>query len=381
MATIVINALSARRGGGQTYIRNLLACLDESHKYIVLVGPYNSRLFEKAAAGKFYIRLYDCGRLNVYPLWRLFWEYFTLPKLLRTWKADVYYAAGGGTFVRVPKGIASATIIRNMLPFDPKERSRFPFFSLARLKLALLKYIALYAVKRSDKVVFISEYSKKIVTESIPEAARKGQVIYHGIDSHFFTPQAADFDFSRFGVKRDEFYLYVSAFNHYKAQAELAREWGFLVKNEFPYPLLLTGFLEPGYTNYVRRTISNLGLEDKVIITGPVSYEKLPAYYAGARSLVFASSCECCPNILLEMMASGKPIFCSQFSPMPEIGGKNLIYFDPYQRGSLSEKILQAEKDFESLRNVGILNRKRAETFRWQESADQTVQFLIDQVR
>ena len=66
---------------------------------------------------------------------------------------------------------------------------------------------------------------------------------------------------------------------------------------------------------------------------------------------------------------------------MPEIGGKSLIYFDPYQRGSLSEKILQAEKDYESLQNLGMLNRKRAETFKWQESADKTVQFLIDQVR
>ena len=51
-----------------------------------------------------------------------------------------------------------------------------------------------------------------------------------------------------------------------------------------------------------------------------------------------------CPNILLEAMASGKAILCSNFNPMPEFGGKAVEYFDPSNIHDIAEKI----KSFES---------------------------------
>lgn len=376
MKKIVINALSARLGGGQTYIRNFLARVDNTQEYDVLVGPYNREIFETSAVGKSNIRFVDCGEKQANPLRRLFWERFKLPRLLRKLKADVYYAAGGGTLTRIPKGITAATIVRNMLPFDEKERARFPLFSLARLKLSLLRYIALYAIRRSDKVIFISEYSKDVVSRSLPDVNRKGIVIYHGVDEHFFAPPDGRFDFSTFGIEEGKFYLYVSIFNHYKAQAELVREWQILSRSHFPYPLVLTGFHEPGYTEHVRDMILKTGQEKTVLMTNPVPYDKLPGLYSGARALIFASSCECCPNILLEMMAAGKPLFCSDFPPMPEIGGKNPIYFNPYREGNLAEKILQFENNFKSDRYRGESNRKRAEDFSWNRTVSETIRFL-----
>ncbi|MGI5831167.1 MAG: glycosyltransferase family 4 protein [Thermoguttaceae bacterium] len=378
MAKIVINALSARLGGGKTYIRNFLAHLDDANEYIVLVGPYNRSQFEEASRGKADIRFYDCGKRQANPLWRLFWERFVLSSLLRKWNVDVYYAAGGGTFVKVTKPTVSATVIRNMLPFDRRERARFPLFSSARLKLSFLRRIALYAVRRCDKVIFVSDYSRCVVARLVSGISEKGRVIPHGVDEHFFHSSDREFDFSRFGVERGKFYLYVSIFNHYKAQVELVREWGMLVKEYFPYPLVLTGFLQPGYTEQVRKTISDLGLEKNVIITGPVSYDELPAYYAGARALVFASSCECCPNILLEMMATGKPIFCSDFPPMPEIGGEAPIYFNPYIEGDLAGKIIEAERCFERTEERGKLNSNRAGMFDWNRTVDETIRFLTE---
>lgn len=378
MEKIVINALSARLGGGQTYIRNFLSRVDDTHEYLILVGPYNREVFEKTAVGKSNIRFINCGEKQANPFLRLIWEIFRLPRLLRDLRADIYYAAGGGTLTKMPKGTVSATIIRNMLPFDEKERARFPFFSLARLKLFLLRYIALHAIKRCDKVIFISNYSKEVVSRSVPEVNRKGTVIYHGVDEHFFSPPKEKFDFSSFGVEDGSFYLYVSIFNHYKAQAELVREWKILSESHFPYPLVLTGFHEPGYTEYVREMILKTEQEKSVLMTKPVSYEQLPGLYSGARGLVFASSCECCPNILLEMMASGKPLFCSEFPPMPEVGGKNPIYFDPYKKGDLAGKILQFEKDFEARKSSGETNRRRAREFSWDRSVNETIRFLTE---
>lgn len=378
MAVIVINALSARLGGGQTYIRNLLFRVDDTHQYVVLVGPYNRELFKRAAGNKQNVRFIDCGEKQENPFLRLFWECFRLPSLLRNVDADVYYAAGGGTLNRVPKGVVSVTIVRNMLPFDERERARFPLFSVQRLKLFLLRRIVLCALKRCDKVIFISDYSRKVLVRLLPELDRKGVVIYHGVDERFFHPLKQSFDFSRFGITEGKFYLYVSIFNHYKAQAELVREWKILSESHFPYPLVLTGFHEPGYTEIVKKAILQTGQENNVLMTDAVSYDELPGFYAGARALVFASSCECCPNILLEMMAVGKPIFCSDFPPMPEIGGKSPIYFHPYREGDLAEKILRFENHFETEKSRQNSTRERAVQFSWDKTVEKTVQFLTE---
>lgn len=378
MKRIVVNALSARLGGGQTYILNVLRHIDPENDYLFLVGPYNKDKFEAAAPHGRNLRFIDCGARQANPLYRLLWERFVLSRRLKEWKADVYYAAGGGTFTVVPKGCVSALAVRNMLPFDDRERRRFPFFSPARLNLRLLRSIALFALRRCDKVVFISRYSQDAVTKNYPQAAHKGKVIYHGLDERFFQPAEKEFDFSRFGLKKGEFYLYVSILNYYKAQAELVGEWEKLVEAGFPFPLVLTGFTPRGYSEKVIRLIAEKRLESNVIITGPVSYEELPAYYAGARALVFASSCECCPNILLEMMSMGKPVFCSDIPPMPEFGGEAPYYFNPYKKGELASLVSETEKDEAAMTARGRKNRDQAFQFNWQKTIDETIRFLTN---
>ena len=60
-----------------------------------------------------------------------------------------------------------------------------------------------------------------------------------------------------------------------------------------------------------------------------VSYSELHRYYHSADVGLFASSCENLPNILLEMMASGLPVACSDRGPMCEILGDGGEYFNP----------------------------------------------------
>ncbi len=375
---IVINALSARLGGGQTYILNFLRYLTGENEILLLVGPYNRDKFANAIEGKDFIKMIDCGARQERPLYRLFWERFTLSRLLKRWGADVYYAAGGGTLVKTPKKCVNALAIRNMLPFDDRERARFPLFSKGRLKLRLLRSIAIHALKRSDKVIFISRYSFNSILRRVPSISGKSTIIPHGLDAAFRKPPEKEFDFSRFGLKKGEFYLYLSVFNYYKAQLELVEEWKRLTDAGFPYPLVLTGFMTPGYSQKVLDLIRDLNLEEKVIVTGPVDYADLPAYFAGARALVFASSCECCPNILLEMMTAGKPIFSSRIPPMPEFGGPEPYYFDPYRPGELAELVREAEEDPSEMTRRGEAIREFSRRYDWEKTVKETIRFLTD---
>ena len=65
-----------------------------------------------------------------------------------------------------------------------------------------------------------------------------------------------------------------------------------------------------------------------VCFHGEIPYKELHQQYQQADIGVFASSCENMPNILLETMASGLPIACSKKGPIPEVLGKDGVYFD-----------------------------------------------------
>jgi len=372
---LVINALSALRGGGQTYIMNFLDHLPVGDfKVLLLVNSKNRDVFEKYSSDR--VELHEATWASKSIIHRSLWERFTLPSFLREQKATVYYAPGGIMTTKMPQGIVSATALRNMLPFDDRERKRFPLMSYIRFKLWLLRYVFLKSYKMADKVVFISEYSKSVVKEHIPNIDEKSVVIPHGLNSLFLNSKET-YDLPEY-LTENKFYLYVSILDVYKAQKEIIQAWKTLSDEGFEYPLVLAG---PKYNEYgeeVVAMIDELGLQGKVIYLGKVDYEKLPGLYKASRALLFASSCECCPNILLEKLSAGKPVVCSNIEPMPEFGEDAVVYFDPYNPDTLVEQVKAMEQDQEKMKQLAEKAGKQALKFDWEQTVKKTVYFLFD---
>jgi len=375
MKLLVINALSALRGGGQTYIINFLDHLPEGDfKVLLLVNSKNRDVFEKYSSDS--IELHEAVWASKSIIHRTLWERFALPSFLSEHQATVYYAPGGVMTTKVPNGVISATALRNMLPFDERERKRFPLMSYIRFKLWLLRFVFFKSYNMADKVVFISEYSKSVVKEYIPNIDEKSVVIPHGLNSLFLDSKET-YKLPEY-LQEDKFYLYVSILDVYKAQKEIIKAWKILNDEGFEYPLVLVG---PKYNEYgeeVVAMIDELGLQGKVIYLGQVEYEKLPGLYKASRALLFASSCECCPNILLEKLAAGKPVVCSNIEPMPEFGEDAAVYFDPYEPDTLVEQVKSLEEDEEKMKQLAEKAGKQALKFNWGETVEKTVDFLFD---
>jgi glycosyltransferase involved in cell wall biosynthesis len=375
MNILVINALSALRGGGQTYLINFLNYLPKNNlKVLLIVNSNNKDMFMKYSSNE--VKVHEAVWASKSIIHRTIWEYFKLPSFLLEENANVYYAPGGIMVTNVPEGIISATALRNMLPFDERERSRFPLISYIRFKLWLLRYVFLISYKKADKIIFISKYSKSEVNKYISDINNKSVVIPHGLNNLFLNSE--DTYVLPEDLEANKFYLYVSILDVYKAQKELIEAWKLLSDGGFDYPLVLVG---PKYNEYgaeVLSMINELNLQGKVIYLGKVEYEKLPALYNSARALLFASSCECCPNILLEKLAAKKPILCSNIEPMPEFGEDAVVYFDPYKPETLVKEIKLLEKDQENMKLLGKKAGEQALKFDWKETVAETVKFLID---
>lgn len=373
---VVINAISALRGGGQTYLINLLQefiSSDLECDLVIITNKKNSKIFSKFESDN--IIMYESSFASLNIVFRVLWEVFYLPLLLFNFKASSYFAPGGIMVTITPKFCKSYTALRNMLPFDKRERARFPFFSYIRFKLWLLKHIFLISYKFSDGVIFISNHSRDEVKKYIDNIEMKSSVIYHGINESFLIKQD-DFELlSCLGLSPGEYYLYVSILDVYKAQREVVNEWLELTKSGGRYPLVLVG---PNYNDYGNQVVKLIEGSNNELVkyVGPISYDKLPPLYQGARALIFASSCECCPNILLEKLASGRPVISSNIMPMPEFGNDAAIYFDPYSKGSLTKAVTYLESEGSMIKH-SRLSAERAKDFSWELTTKNTFSYLL----
>jgi glycosyltransferase involved in cell wall biosynthesis len=374
---IVINALSALRGGGQTYLINLLdefILLNFDCELIIITNKMNTHIFDKYKSNNITILESSFASKNI--IFRVLWECMYLPFLLKFKKINSYFSPGGIMVTLTPKACKSYTALRNMLPFDERERSRFPLFSYVRFKLWLLKHVFLLSYKMADKVIFISQYSLTEVCKYLPEIEKKAQIIYHGINEDFLKTQDST-EYLEFNLVRKEYYLYVSILDVYKAQKEVVESWVEMNSNGNEIPLVLVG---PKYNNYGEEVVDLIASSkaDNINYIGAVDYNNLPSLYQNARGLIFASSCECCPNILLEKLASGRPVISSDIMPMPEFGQDSVVYFNPYEDGSLEKAVNYLEKE-NNLDKYSKLSSIRAKSFSWKKTTSNTFKFLLNQ--
>src|SRR5690554_2522424 len=109
--SLVINALSALRGGEQTYLLNLLRCAgdysDAQEKIMVITNTKNTELFKEFESDK--IQVFEAKFASINIILRVLWEVFILPFWLAKNKVKQYYAPGGIMVSLMPPGCKSYT--------------------------------------------------------------------------------------------------------------------------------------------------------------------------------------------------------------------------------------------------------------------------------
>ena len=368
---VVINALSSLQGGGQTYLFQLL-----KHRNLML--PFSIRVLAHPKFKNLFslpgVEVIPCEWASRSLIHRVIWERFALPGLLKKLNADVLFCNGGGLNASVAKSCKTAFIFHNMLPFSPVNRKRYPL-GYMRFRLWLLHHVFLRSMAKADLVIFISNYAQEVIEKFLPKIREKSICIPHGIPEIFRIANQSDLPWP--SSLPEEYILYVSILDVYKHQVEAIKAYSKLkeIRNT-PEKLILVGPEYPWYKKRVEETIRSLNLHKEVVLTGKVPYEQLPAYYAHAKAIIFASTCENCPNILLESMASGKPLFVSNKPPMPEFAEDAAVYFNPENPDELVQCLYEyLDKPIE-LSNLGKLSAKKSQKYSWEKTARKTFEAL-----
>jgi glycosyltransferase involved in cell wall biosynthesis len=371
---IGIDASNLRGGGGITHLAALLSHVDVADADVAQVVVWGPATALRRLPDRRWLVKVNPPELERAIAARLAWRHQALPRVARA-ECDLLFAPGGLCTDRFHPVV---TMSRNMLPFQLREMSRYGL-SRMLLRLGLLRGAQRRSFQIADGVIFLSRFARDTVLEATGRLAGQTTVIPHGIESSFFREPRHQRTASEFTADEPMRLLYVSIVDVYKHQWRVAEAVARLRRAGLPIAIQFLGDAYPPAGKRLLRTLRACDPQQWFMrYSGAAEHAQLPACYQAADAFVFASSCENLPNILLEAMASGLPIACSNRLPMPEILGQAGVYFDPLRPNEIDEALRQLFYDAELRAHLAQAAYERAGQFSWSACARDTFRFLAD---
>ncbi len=218
-------------------------------------------------------------------------------------------------------------------------------------------------VNRAAALTAISDYTASEVRQHLNLPADKPlRVIHNGVSvdpKNAPTELTADPLIQAF--TRSPFLLFVGVIHPKKNVHTLLP-----LLEAFPdYRLVLAGPDSHPYAQYIREQAQNLGVADRLFVSGAVDEATKLWLYAHCEAFLFPSLTEGFGLPVAEAMMFGKPVFISNLTSLPEIGGKEAYYFADFEPESMAKMLHDGLHDFgqNPLREERL--RRRAAGFSW----------------
>ena len=216
-----------------------------------------------------------------------------------------------------------------------------PEFLPNKLAYLYAKFMMWIAIKKSTKIITDSENTKKDILKFFKVKPEKIEVIYLGVGEEFVKKEKKDIEYlyNKFNIPRDKkLLMYVGNLKPHKNLERLLEAYS-KISNKEDTSLLLVGKAFDKYT-VLKDKEKELNIDKNVIHTGIVSQEELVDLYNLTDLFVFPSLYEGFGLPVLESLACGTNVICSNSSSIPEVGGDVVEYFDPYNIEEMTKKIM-----------------------------------------
>lgn len=370
---IGIDAANIRLGGGVTHLTQILSHLDQESMgvdRVIIWGGKNllDRISPRHWLEKKYSPLLEGGILK-----RTFWQVFHLSREARKNKCSVIFVPGGSYFGSFKPVV---TMSQNLIPFEIAELSQYRFSSVY-FKFLLLRFTQSVGFLRSDGVIFLTSYAKRVVLSSMGNFKNQAQVIPHGVDVEFEMQGRSQNSIDNYSESNPFCILYVSNIDLYKHQNNVVEAIFRLRERGFPITLRLVG---PA-TKIGLKSL-NLSLDkfdpkrEWVVYDGTLVKKDLIRIYSIADLAIFASSCETFGITLLEYMSAGIPIACSSLSSMRETLRDGGVYFNPYNTKDIERAILELIGSADLRMSLRSRGKEIVAGFTWEKTAELTFSFI-----
>ena len=306
---------------------------------------------------------------------QIFWQATRMTREAHKVGCDILFTTDASTFCRFSPMIV---LSQDLLSYEPGIMKLFGF-GRQRLRLQIILFLQNRVFRFADGVIFLTHYAATLVQQSCGSLKRVAY-IPHGISSNF--KQGKLHNNWPINDERAIRCFYVSNADMYKHQWVVVRAVALLRDRGYNLALTLVG----GGGGLAQRL-----LDEQIIASDPegefveqlnfLPQSDIPRYLRSADMFVFASSCENLPITLLEAMAVGLPIACSNRGPMPEVLKDGGIYFDPEDDISIAAAIEEIIRNPAARQLIAKRAKNLANQYSWTRCADETWNFIVNTFR
>ena len=349
-------------GGSQTYAVSLiraLASLDTRNEYILYLNRESADLEITDAP---HVRRVICPIRAVRRPARYAYEQLALPAALRRDRIDLLHSLGyvGPLFPPCRHVVSILDLIY-----------RGHQVMMTGSKQKALEFFVKQVARRSDRIITISENSKREIAEDIEINPQKIAVTYLAgrPAAALLSPAERAPILSRYGITAPYLIVFSSP-NPIKNVVRLMEAFA-LVCAGLPHQLVVVGHLPDGMS--IPSEAARHGVSDRVIGTGYVPDADIAPLLQGADLFAFPSLYEGFGLPLLDAQQAGVPVISSNAASLPEVAGDGAVLFDPVsvpEMAAAMRSCLQDQELRERLIEQGFTNARR---FSWEATARQTL--------
>ena len=357
------HAIGQHLTGNETYVRNLLSCFAALDRHADFVTYLSRAVSFNDVPERFHKRL-----VAVNPFVRLG---FDLPRRLRQDRPHVLHVQyTAPLFCSVP-------IVVSVHDVSFLEHPEY----FTRFRATQLRYTVARTVKAASRVLTVSEFSKRSILEAYRLDEEKVMVLPNAVSSSF-RPIAREIAQrsveSSFGFSAP-FILSVGDLQPRKNHVGLIRAFEQLVRMhpQIAHHLVIVG-KETWYAPVIRAAAKKSSVANRIHFTGFVPDEELLQLYGGCDLFVYPSFYEGFGLPIVEAMACGRAVACSNTSAMPEVADSAAILFDPHTENQIVFAMRDLVLNPELRARMERLGAQRAAIFSWESTAAKTLELYYE---
>jgi glycosyltransferase involved in cell wall biosynthesis len=353
-ARIGVNALyliPGQVGGTEIYLRNLLsalASLEDTNEYFVFTNtetgtslPHSSRVHN----------LPQDVRAANRPL-RLIWEQTQLPVQAHALRLDCLLNPGFTAPV--------ATACPNVTVFHDLQHKRHPEH-FRWFDLPAWNFFLWAAARRSRILIADSEATSADIVRFYAFPSDRIRVVPLGVEHEFFS-------IAERRTATESFLLCTSTLHPHKNLERLVRAFNRFRSRRSGFRLVITG-VRGFISKQLEELIADLKCGDVVELTGWIPRTDLLDLFRRAHGFIYPSTFEGFGLPVIEAMAAGVPLACSDIEPLRGITGNGALRFDPANTDEMVSAIESLVCDDQLRYDLTAAGRLRAREFTWEKCA------------
>ncbi|MCF6364937.1 MAG: glycosyltransferase family 4 protein [Bacteroidales bacterium] len=308
-----------------------------------------------------------------HPVLWYFWFEFSVKKILKKIKADLFISPDG--YLSLSSTVRQISVIHDInFVHRPQD---LPFLTRKYYNYFFPKF-----AKKAYKIATVSEYSKQDIIRQYNIPNNKIKVVYNGCNE-MYAPVSEDIKQKTKQKYSDgkNYFIFIGTLHPRKNIARLFKAFEkFKSETDSDFKLVIVG-TKMFMTKDIEQAFADSNFKNDIIFTGRLSPEELHNVLASAFAMTFVSLFEGFGIPLIEAMNCNVPIISSNTTSLPEVAGSSAIFVNPFKVDEIKDAMKKITENEDLRNNLVDKGRKRKEVFSWDKAAEKLWEVIIESTK